>query len=96
MPLCSQIFPFFTYIPSGGLFDDSLPRVLFFSRIGADTIGRFVPRSKAFVTKSPSLLLALAIAKVDGLGHLGMKITFHTYAMLVLRCDMPRSPWLLS
>ena len=62
--LPSQIFPFFTYIPSSGLFGDGLSRVLFFSRIGADVVGRFAPRVKALVTRSPVVLLSLSLLKV--------------------------------
>ena len=62
-----QIFPFFTYIPSSGLFGDNLSRVLFFTRIGADTIGRFTPRARALATKSPNVLLTLAATQASAL-----------------------------
>ncbi|MEW5319436.1 MAG: hypothetical protein WDW38_010588 [Sanguina aurantia] len=58
------VFPFFTYIPSSGLLGESLPRVLFFVRIFADLLGRFLPRKKLFMTSSPSLILTLAVVEV--------------------------------
>ena len=47
--------------------------MLFFTRIGADTLGRFTPRIKTMVTHSPSTLLTLATAEVscNALGLLG-------------------------
>ncbi|GAX74520.1 hypothetical protein CEUSTIGMA_g1969.t1 [Chlamydomonas eustigma] len=58
------IFPFFTYIPSSGLLGDQLARILFFTRLGADTVGRFAPRLKALVTKSPTVLLSMSATMV--------------------------------
>lgn len=43
---------------------DVLPRVLFFTRIGADLVGRFAPRVKSLLTHSPNTLFALAISQV--------------------------------
>lgn len=57
------IFPFFTYIPTSGLLGDLLPKTLFFVRIFADVVGRFLPRLKPLVITEPSLVLALAVAK---------------------------------
>lgn len=57
------IFPFFTYIPSSGYLGDTLPRVLFFTRIGADTLGRFAPRIKSLVTHSPNTLSVLSVVE---------------------------------
>eukprot|EP00195_Chlamydomonas_chlamydogama_P000047 CAMPEP_0202923636 /NCGR_PEP_ID=MMETSP1392-20130828/78554_1 /ASSEMBLY_ACC=CAM_ASM_000868 /TAXON_ID=225041 /ORGANISM="Chlamydomonas chlamydogama, Strain SAG 11-48b" /LENGTH=560 /DNA_ID=CAMNT_0049617329 /DNA_START=341 /DNA_END=2023 /DNA_ORIENTATION=+ len=58
------IFPFFTYIPSSGVLGDGLPRVLFFTRIGADILGRFSPRIKSLMVRSPPVLLSLALGKL--------------------------------
>eukprot|EP00798_Chlamydomonas_sp_ICE-L_P016004 gene16004-22142_t len=54
------VFPFFTYVPSSGLLGAALPRVLFFSRVGSDMVGRFLPRRKAFLVRSPNVLVMLA------------------------------------
>lgn len=58
------LFPLFTYIrPSAKGVGDGLPRVLFFTRIGADVIGRFSPRIKSLVPTSPSLLLSITLVQ---------------------------------
>ena len=62
--LCLQVFPFFTYIPSGGFLGAGLARALFFIRIGSDIIGRFAPRFKSIVTRSQGVLFSLAMCQV--------------------------------
>lgn len=58
------VFPFFTYVPSSGWLGDSLPKVLFFSRIFADILGRFLPRLRPLAAEAPATVLAAALAKL--------------------------------
>lgn len=46
------IFPFFTFVNSSGLFGSSLPKVLFFTRIFAELVGRLLPRCVCFAPTS--------------------------------------------
>ncbi|KAL4440645.1 hypothetical protein ABPG77_000354 [Micractinium sp. CCAP 211/92] len=60
------LFPFFTYVPTSGLLGESLPQVLFFARIFADVLGRFLPRLSLLAAESPLTPLAAAGAKLAG------------------------------
>ncbi|KAG1671541.1 hypothetical protein FOA52_011263 [Chlamydomonas sp. UWO 241] len=59
------VFPFFTYVPSSGIFGDHLARTLFFTRIGCDICGRFSPRMKSLVTRSPRVLAMISALQVQ-------------------------------
>jgi hypothetical protein len=58
------LFPFFTYLPSSGRFNDSLPKVLFFVRIFSDIIGRILPRSNFFKPLSIRPVMVIALIKL--------------------------------
>ncbi|KAL4457583.1 hypothetical protein ABPG75_012448 [Micractinium tetrahymenae] len=60
------LFPFFTYVPTSGLLGETLPKALFFVRIFADVLGRFLPRLSLLAAESPLTPLAAASAKLAG------------------------------
>ncbi|KAL3137216.1 hypothetical protein ABBQ32_006768 [Trebouxia sp. C0010 RCD-2024] len=59
-----MVFPFFTYVPSSGWLNDLLPKVLFFSTILANLVGRTLPKWKAFAITTPTLLMYLSFFKL--------------------------------
>ncbi|KAA6418939.1 MAG: hypothetical protein FRX49_11043 [Trebouxia sp. A1-2] len=59
-----MVFPFFTYVPSSGWLNDLLPKVLFFSTIIANLVGRTLPKWKMFAIKSPTFLMYLGFVKL--------------------------------
>jgi hypothetical protein len=60
------LFPFFTYIPTSGLLGESLPKVVFFVRIFADVLGRFLPRLSFLTAHSPLTPLLVSCFKALG------------------------------
>lgn len=60
------VFPLFTYVPTSGLLGESLPKVIFFVRIFADVLGRFLPRLRAFNPSSPYTPLLVSCVKLIG------------------------------
>lgn len=62
--ILNLVFPFFTYVPTSGLMGDSLPKVLFFTRIFSDMTGRMLPRIKVCILRKKKVLLAMALATV--------------------------------
>ncbi|KAI7843994.1 hypothetical protein COHA_002532 [Chlorella ohadii] len=60
------LFPFFTYVPTSGLLGESLPKVIFFVRIFADVLGRFLPRLSFLTAHSP--LTPLLVSAIKALG----------------------------
>lgn len=60
------LFPLFTYVPTSGLLGETLPKVIFFVRIFADVLGRFLPRLGLLASRSPYTPLAVASLKLAG------------------------------
>lgn len=67
--LQNWVFPFFTYVPSSGMFGEVLPQVLFYTRMMADITGRMLPRRKSLAITQPSSLFGCALLLM-GLGAL--------------------------